>query len=263
MNLIKKIISLITRPFLITPRLEVSQPGEYSRGFKEVDYAYCKTYHDSFELRPGRKVMWQFEREFLTVHAKKHPPHMHLDFAGGTGRVAKLMEGYIVKRQYIVDTSSIMLEVAREHLKKAHIINADFKEGISEFDNISFDLVTAFRFFPNADPTLRAAAMGFISAKIKPGGYLILNNHRNFWSIPYTLARLTFKGGDKGMLNSEIVKLARDNGLDLVQEFSIGKLPQNEFSAIFPWSWVVWVEKKLINCCSILGYNTIFVFQKS
>jgi SAM-dependent methyltransferase len=49
-----------------------------------------------------------------------------------------------------------------------------------------FDLVTAFRFFGNAQDDLREAALQAIHRSLRPGGYLILDNHRN----PYTLNRI-------------------------------------------------------------------------
>ncbi|SFR59391.1 Methyltransferase domain-containing protein [Thiomicrospira sp. ALE5] len=207
-------------------------------------------------------MMWQFEKAFLKDFVKTKLPRTYLDFAGGTGRVAKLMEENTKANQYILDTSTLMLEVARSHLSKTCILNADFKDDPSELEGVRFDLITAFRFFPNAEPPLRDAAMNFISTKMESGGFLICNNHRNFWSIPYTLSRLTFQGGDKGMLNSELTTLAEKNGFELVKVFSIGKLPQNEFNTIMPWHWLRWIEHKLLSCCTILGYNTIFVFRK-
>ena len=54
----------------------------------------------------------------------------------------------------------------------------------------SVDLATAFRFFPNADPALRAAGVEAMSAVVRPGGFVLLNNHRNFWSPSYLVRRV-------------------------------------------------------------------------
>ena len=39
---------------------------------------------------------------------------------------------------------------------------------------------------------LREKAMKFISKHLKDNGILLINNHYNFWSLPFLFSRLTF-----------------------------------------------------------------------
>ena len=65
-----------------------------------------------------------------------------------------------------------------------------------DFSNISldkkFDLITAFRFFQMLN-LFKKNAMEFISKNLSENGILIFNNHKNFWSIPFFIERLTFE----------------------------------------------------------------------
>ena len=158
-----------------------------------------------------------------------------------------------------------MLAVAAKHLTKAKILNCDFTQGVEEIADGSLELVTAFRFFPNAEQDLRESAMAFLVQKMKPGGQLVCNNHRSFWSLSYLLSRLIFKGGDVGMANSEMENLAKKNGLVLKTHYSIGVVPQNENKSLFSWSFTQKVENyffKHFLSSQRLGYNVIFVFEK-
>ena len=83
-----------------------------------------------------------------------------------------------------MDISSSMLDGKEEKLKNSKIIIEDFRK-TNSLSEKKFDLITAFRFFPNAEPVLRQKAMKFISDHIKDKGYIIFNNHKNFWSIPF------------------------------------------------------------------------------
>ena len=57
-----------------------------------------------------------------------------------------------------VDLSPSMLEVARKNKRSAEIIEADLTRSDVLGDR-KFNLITAFRFFPNAEAELRSEAM--------------------------------------------------------------------------------------------------------
>lgn len=223
------------------------------------------SYHQAFSKYPGRKMIWELEQETLRIIVKKLGLiGCHLDFAGGTGRIAGVIEDYC-DEQFILDISSEMLTIARENLSKAKIICADFNENPSELGQNKFDVITAFRFFPNAEPELREAAMEFISSKLKEEGLLICNNHRNFWSIPYFIRRLTYSGGSVGMSNNEIVSLANQYGLKLNQVYSMGVIPQTEEKAILPWNVTEVIERFIFSLFGNKhkrGYVVLYVFKK-
>ena len=158
-----------------------------------------------------------------------------------------------------------MLDIARTENKNAKIICSDFQKEIPEINNIKFDLITAFRFFPNAEHRLRDNGMKYISSKLQNDGILICNNHRNFWSIPYFMKRLFFLGGSEGMTNGQMIDLANKNSLELLKTYSIGILPQGEKKSLIPWIIVEKIETlifKLTGKHHNIGYNVIFVFKK-
>ena len=172
-------------------------------------------YHIKFEKLPGRKIMWDLEKKIISDFIDNKEINNHLDFASGTGRIAKFLEKNN-KEQYLLDSSKKMLEYAKKILNsnKSTFIEDDFTK-INL--NKKFDLITAFRFFPNAEFFLREKAMKFISEHLKYDGILIINNHYNFWSIPFFFSRLTFRNNGFGMSHKEIVKLVKRYYLRLCQ----------------------------------------------
>ena len=107
--------------------------------------------------------------------------------------------------------------------------------------------------------------MAFISQKLRKGGWLVCNNHRNFWSIPYILKRFTFRNGDVGMTSRQMVAIAGAHGFRLVSTFSMGVLPQSEDRGILPWKAAAKIEKWLYRISGTkqrLGYNIVFIFER-
>ena len=116
-------------------------------------------YHSNFQQNPRRKLLWDIERGILDQIFKHHFSGRqveHLDFACGTGRILAFMQPR-VSSSTGVDVSTAMLEVARAATPNAQIIHADLTRE-SALGDRKFDLITAFRFFSNAEPKLRTAA---------------------------------------------------------------------------------------------------------
>lgn len=130
-------------------------------------------YHKRFTELPGRSLAWSLEKKVIHQIADSMEGIRHLDFAGGTGRIAGVLEEKCTE-QCILDVSAEMLSVARRNCKDAESICRDFRDGIPEMEKKRYDLVSAFRFFPNAEPALRDAAMEFISSKTRKAGILFL-----------------------------------------------------------------------------------------
>lgn len=222
------------------------------------------SYHKAFSKQPGRNIIWEQEIKILIKILSDYGPfNLHLDFAGGTGRIADALTKYI-QNQIILDISEEMLSIAKKNLKNATIICKDFRDCQHDINNNSIDIVTAFRFFSNAENDLRYSAINFLSRVIKKNGLLVCNNHRNFWSIPYTINRLLFLNGDVGMLNRTMIELANKSGFDFINSYSLGIIPQSEKRSIFPWSFIKFIENKQFKIADkhTLGYNTIFIFRK-
>jgi SAM-dependent methyltransferase len=110
----------------------------------------------------------------------------YLDFACGTGRITRELESR-ADESLGVDVSATMLEAARDRCRFTQFIEADITRAATQEQHglRGFDLVTAFRFFGNAEPELRRDALQAINRALRPGGALVLDNHRN----PHALAR--------------------------------------------------------------------------
>lgn len=261
-TLLQKLFSHATMPFLIQPRVVQQPSGTYATSHLKKG----ELYHQAFEKRPGRKIIWEFEQTILrSIISQFKPIDLHLDFAGGTGRIAEVLEPY-VNNQIILDISPQMVAVAANRLKKTSIINKDFRDLTGEIPDDSVAITTAFRFFANAESKLRSGAINFIAKKLEKGGLLICNNHRNFWSVSYILSRFTLRGGDVGMINNELIRMAEDVGLSLVATYSLGVIPQSESNSLLPWRIVRILEGFILRVSGTkqrLGYNVIFVFKKT
>lgn len=256
--LLDKICSIIAGPLQFTPKQETDNYS-LSHINKGLDY-------DSiFTNRPGTKMIWELEQIALTNIFGQRSFYRHLDFAGGTGRISTFTTDRC-DEQYILDISENMLTVARERLPDCNIICKGFNDEIPELDEIKFDLITAFRFFPNAEGDLRLQAMQFISNKLSKGGIFVCNNHRNFWSPSYFFSRLTLSGGRTGMTHKQMLSLAEHSKLKLVETYSMGVIPQTEMKTmLLSWGVTKRIENLIFKISAkrhLMGYDIVYVFEK-
>lgn len=194
-------------------------------------------YDETFNKLPHRAMLWKLERRLLThLIAKLYPKDKptHLDFACGTGRILAHLEK-LTGKQVGADVSPTMLEVARSNVPSATIIQCDLtKDAVPEIEE--FDLITAFRFFPNAEPELRLSAMKALAKRIKPGGYLVFNNHKHSKSSARRMAVLLGRGQsatefedavgmDRVMSRREVKDLVTEAGMKIVKRYPLGSLP--------------------------------------
>lgn len=225
-----------------------------------------QSYHAMFTENRYRRLIWELEKRILDrVLAEEFGDKAidHLDFACGTGRVL----GHIAARARLsvgVDVSPSMLAVARESAGRSEIYEADLTE-----DDIlgtrRFDLITAFRFFPNAQASLRTEAIRVLVKHLAPDGRLVYNDHKNTASLKYRLARLRGRGGFDGMSLAEALGLAAENGLEIVRSFAIGFTPDTEEHMITPAFLLRIVETVLSRCRPLKswGEDVIFVCRPS
>lgn len=147
---------------------------DYDRGFWE----------------PGttKHLFWQIEERMLRDVLTERAPASALDFACGTGRVLSVLEkevGDVIG----IDISPEMAELARRRCTTAEIIVGDLTRDSTLIDQ-RFDLITAFRFFLNAQDELRRSALTALSRQLSPNGALVANFHLNPYSIGGAHARL-------------------------------------------------------------------------
>ena len=225
-----------------------------------------KSYHAAFSDESYRNMVWQFEKgilcNILTTFYKESEIH-HFDFACGTGRILSYLENR-TKSTIGVDLSPSMLEVARENTKTAEIIEADLTQS-DVLEDRKFNLITAFRFFPNAEANLRLEAMTVLSRHLDDNGYLVFNNHKNTGSTRNRLARLFGCRGYKGMSIVDVKKLLAKTGLEIVKTYHLCVFPASENHGLLPLFLLRPLDALLSKCRFFkgLGENLIFVCRRS
>ncbi len=144
----------------------------------------------------------------------------YLDFACGTGRILSTVEPY-TEESFGVDVSESMVSEAKNKCKKTVFHIADITSTPTPtIDNI--DLATAFRFFGNAEQQLRVSVLDALSGIVRPGGYLITNNHRNPGSLHERLLRLKGEPGSLDLSHSNLTTLLNNSGFTIERKIGIG-----------------------------------------
>lgn len=187
-------------------------------------------YDESFEDLPMRAVIWEQERMLLDelAHGPLRPVatgHV-VDLACGTGRITEQLVAFLPEaRMTGVDIAASMLEVARQRVPSAEFIEMDATKLPDALGYGAIDLITAFRFFANADAGLRRAIVDSIDRALRPGGLLMTENHRNFWSLSYLARRARGRSGAPGALNQEVIGPFLDRGYQVIARRSLGLFP--------------------------------------
>jgi len=224
-------------------------------------------YHRSFTEVPHRVVMWELEQGFLRsiLAMFSNPAQVRmLDFASGTGRIIGTLEPHVASAVG-VDIAASMLDCARQNGVKSELIVADLTaENAPELG--TFDLITAFRFFPNAEPELRAAAIRALASRLAPGGRLVFNNHLNASGSVFWLMRLFRKPfAREAVPESEIHALIAAAELRIERTFHSGVAPATELVNVFPIFLLRPFERMASRLPFLrpLAQNIVYVCRKS
>jgi SAM-dependent methyltransferase len=185
-------------------------------------------YEQHYKTQAWERFLWSREQEIILGVLDKYfaGRDIHLlDFACGTGRITGFLENR-VKTSTGIDVSGSMLAIAREKLERTEIIEADITAG-NVLKPRKFNLITAFRFFLNAEPNLRYAAIGALTELLTDDGYFVFNNHHNFGSPWIKLLEWCHqKRNPDGIFNvmsiNEMKNLAEAAGLEVVEFYPIG-----------------------------------------
>jgi len=235
-------------------------PSDYRRS--HLASGKGASYHATFSENPYRRLIWELERRVLDRVVREDfagREIRHLDFACGTGRILK----HIAPRAVMsvgIDVSPSMLAVAREDPGRAEILEADLT-AVDILGDREFDLITAFRFFPNAEVRLREEAMRVLGRHLAPDGRLVFNNHKNLGSLKYRLARLRGRGGREGMSRQDARDLVARNGLAIERTYAVGFTPAGDERLFLPPTVLRRIEGGLARCPALkgLGENVIFI----
>ena len=185
-------------------------------------------YEAYYKSEAWEKFLWSREQEIILRILDKYfmGREIHLlDFACGTGRITGLLENR-AKTSTGVDVSSSMLAIARNKLKRTEIIEADITTE-NVLKGRKFDLITAFRFFLNAEPELRSSAIKALVELLDKDGLLVFNNHHSLGSPWIKLLharhlRKNAQGTFNVMSIEQMRELVEDAGLEIVEIYPAG-----------------------------------------
>lgn len=223
-------------------------------------------YDGRFRAFKWRKYLWEREqsalRQILQIHFGGKSIN-YLDFACGTGRILQFMTRH-VDSSTGVDVSESMLNECRKKLPDTEIIQADITRNDPLGDR-RFDLITAFRFFPNAQQSLRSEVIQALAGHLSPDGVLVFNNHRNKSSTLFTLARI-LKSDIPIMSSAEAKRLVASAGLKIIQYFNMGVLPgYDNHPVILPFALHRAADRlaNLLGVGKILCQDIIYVCRRT
>lgn len=178
-------------------------------------------YDATIASQPFDAYMARWEAFYLRriVPNLVHGGGRYLDFACGTGRITSIVAP-LVRESVGVDLSESMLAEARSKCPGTRFLQADLTR--EDVDIGEFDLATSFRFFGNAEHDLRAAAIGAIARRVRPGGFLIVNNHRNPRALGSLIAGLGGGHHDMDLTYRKFRRLLGDSGFRITDVRPIG-----------------------------------------
>jgi SAM-dependent methyltransferase len=243
----------------------------YSEKFREATAA--AEYEGFYIAGTADHAIWTHERKILTDliarHRKKWPACDYLDFACGTGRVIEFMERRVTTSRGI-DISPEMLRLAAPKLQRSELICSDITK--SDAPEGKYDLITAFRFFLNAEPSLRVAVIKALAARLKNSeSILVLTNHGNpfsykgaLWPIHRT-RQFLFGPQPFGnyLTHKQIKHLVDESGLRMIERFGCGIISPRLFK-VAP-SMADSIERRF-GCGKLaraIGVNQIYVVSKT
>jgi ubiquinone/menaquinone biosynthesis C-methylase UbiE len=203
-----------------------SKPAEYDPQF--------------FENGTTLNLFWEIERRIIadTIRTMNPAPSRALDFACGTGRILSILATSI-RETVGVDVSAPMLAVALERSPKSVLVEADITTDAAAVDG-PFDVITAFRFFLNAQEGLRIESLRALRRLMHNDGLLITNFHLNPMSLTglYLRAMRRLRGIEdpqEMMSLSDAQKLLFTNGFQTIAVHGYGYFLHRTRRLAFPF----------------------------
>lgn len=180
-----------------------------------------------YDKSSGDYYVWLREKDILNEILSEKSFDRYMDFACGTGRILSEFEKY-AKYSIGIDISEEMLEKAKKKNLKSELILGDAIESPHLIKG-KFNLITSFRFFLNADPSLRENTFKLIKSKLSENGLLIFNNHGNRKSLRHFIKYIkTINKYEifNELSHEEIMDLLDKHGFHLIDTYPINYFPK-------------------------------------
>lgn len=178
--------------------------------------------YDSLSRNGWARYMTDRERDILAKLVSSLFPRRiprHLDFACGTGRVTEFLEE-MADQAYGVDVSATMIEQAQRKCSRTKFIHADLT--IEDLELEPVHLISAFRFFGNAQDRLRISALHAIRQLLVPRGYLVFNNHKNASSMHNLLRTCVGDRPSEDLSYSKLRRMLASTGFRIRRTCGVG-----------------------------------------
>jgi len=239
----------------------------YSAKFQE--HAKAEEYERFYQHGKADEAMWRIERDFLDDLLRRDGRDWlrcsYLDFACGAGRVIAFLESRVGESRGI-DISPEMLQIAAGKVRRSHLLQIDITA--SETPESTYDLITAFRFFLNAEPSLRRAVMKALTRRLKDGrSLLVFTNHGNplsYKAVLWPYHQLRRRGGKRPVVGNymthwQVMELVERAGLELVEHYGYGFVSPKLFRLAPAISWHVERWSALQPVINRFGVNQVYV----
>lgn len=234
-----------------------------------TEYKSARYEHEVYKQGLYDDLLWQEEKKILAGEVKSLQKNIgeinYLDFACGTGRIIGFLEDKVSNATGI-DPARSMLDIAARKIKKGELVEADITAQ-DILGGFKYNLITAFRFFLNAQPKLRALAFDVLATKLcDKNSLLIFNIHGNLTS--YRLLTKFWYALRGRHLNAMTIWQARAlinaHGLSVVRWYGIGILPKT-FYRFVPASLIVPIDRVLekVPGARYIAYDLIFICKKN
>lgn len=221
-------------------------PDSAFTSYRDSHQGKGSEYDCALERDPLDAYMARREREIIASVLPRlglRRPRRALDFACGTGRITQLLDR-LAEESFAVDVSSTMVAEARPKCPRTTFFVQDITE--TRLPIAPVQLVTAFRFLGNAEDDLRVRALRAIRGALEPGGFLLLNDHENPWTLQRLARRLVGDGSRADLHHWKLRRLLRGAGFRVRRTYGIGlwiyraKLERAE---VLNSPWADWFER--------------------
>ena len=184
--------------------------------------------NDLWDPRAAKALDWMLEQRLLAdvLRSRVAPGAPSVaDFACGTGRVLEFLSRHY-DAPVGIDVSPDMLALARDRCPRATLVLGDVTATPALAPG-PFDLITAFRFFLNAEPDLQSATLEWMRGALRPSGFVVANFHLNPVSLRGTYLRLRMRSPTRPPMMSleKARRLFAAHGFIVHQTLGYGFLP--------------------------------------